>query len=123
MAQALWVSAVVVYARCFGSGSRTVAPRAALDELTQVNRDTHRRIWRERDKYVAHVELTREEIHAVERIVNTRSAEILGHQVQFRRVTHDIAEVQRLIELTTAIRRFVAVSMTREFNALRLPMS
>ncbi len=113
----LWISAVIVYARCFGSGSRAPLPQAIRDKMTPEERETHGRIWRERDKYVAHVEFTREEILAIERIEQSAQSEPLGHQIQFKRFTHDPAEVQRLKDLAAGLRAVLGPLLNAEVRA------
>ena len=113
----LWISAVIVYARCFGSGSRTPLPQSVQDKMTAAELDTHRRIWRKRDKYVAHVEFTREEILAIERIEKSTTREPLGHQIQFKRFTHDPAEVRRLKDLAAGLRGVLGPLLNAETQA------
>lgn len=77
--QALWISAVVVYARCFLDAKRAPLPSAVTGKMTDAEKTTRDRIIRERHKYVAHVEVSREEILAIDRIQQAGSGEPLAH--------------------------------------------
>lgn len=58
-----------------------------LTALGAEHLQSHGRIWRERNKYVAHVEFTGEEITAMERLVRSCTNEVMGTQVMFKRFT------------------------------------
>lgn len=55
LAEALWTSAVVTYARCFGSGRRTRLVDDALAEATAPQRELHTKITEQRNTHLAHV--------------------------------------------------------------------
>jgi hypothetical protein len=93
---ALWTSAVVHYARCFITGARPPLPRRVQRTMTADELTTHDRTLKERHKYVAHVELSRQEILDVGRFAARGKGSPYGHAVNVHLVTHDPEHVRGL---------------------------
>jgi len=55
LAEALWTSAIVTYARCFGSGRRTRLADDALAAATAQQLELHKKVIEQRNTHLAHV--------------------------------------------------------------------
>ena len=119
----LWISAVVVYVRCWARtqrDGRAPLPTALLDQLNEHDQATHKRTWQERDRYQAHAEFTRDTVISVERVSRAATNEVVGHQVGLRRFTHDPDQVRELGALARAVRELVAPLIDEGLRAIEV---
>jgi len=74
---ALWMTAVVLYARCFKSGVRTELKMAALDSIPGNSHDAHNHFINLRDKFVAHsVNAYEQTLHYA--VIRTDTSEVVS---------------------------------------------
>ena len=121
---ALSMSAVIAYVRCWtktNPGGRAPLPDFIKETFTAEELELHNRMKRERDKFIAHVEFTREEITLLERVRDARTGEVVGHTLAYKRFTHDPDEVRRLRNLADGVRRQLGKRIHPALEALPGP--